>query len=78
MAVFYHILYRQVLRAYKKYIGDFLFFAMKLDPSLRSDKRFTAMVDDVFHMDVYVNRVMYSTILRFCCDSCSISGKICT
>ena len=47
----------QLLQAYKTYIGDFLGYILGINGTLRGDRRYLAMIDDIYHLDIYINRV---------------------
>jgi len=55
--VFLLLFHLQLLMAYKQYIGDFLGHVISLNSTEKMDQRFTDMIDDVYHFNIYLNRV---------------------
>ncbi|KAL4240682.1 hypothetical protein ACF0H5_001474 [Mactra antiquata] len=47
------------MQAYKAYIGHCIAYLIGINETLREDQRFVSNVDDIFHLNVYLNRVFY-------------------
>ena len=42
---------------YKKFTGEVVAYLLGIDRSWTDDQRFNEMIDDLYHMNVYINRV---------------------
>ncbi|XP_045211089.2 endothelin-converting enzyme 1-like [Mercenaria mercenaria] len=60
-----------ILQAYKKYISDFLAYIMGINSTVISDERFMSMVDDIYHLSVFMNRVFYTEDVTISSDEMS-------
>lgn len=53
--------------AYKQYMGDFIGYVIGLNETEKKDDKFLDMINDLYHFNVYLNRVRRSvTSLSHC------------
>ena len=42
---------------YKRFIGEVVAYLLRVDSSSTDDQLFKEMIDDLYHINVYINRV---------------------